>query len=192
MQGNDRARKRNHLKRPTQRSLERRERRRRSRALNPEQAAVSEDKDAIADLQVRYGNGPFLAADAMVQSRGGHIPLIRRGNGPQRGIHALPGGKLDDSETIYQAALRDLKEETGLVAAVDGQIKQIDWDSALAGYVVNDQPDRESARPLDLGRLLLCLAVQHWRVTRLGRRHQIDVGSSLPVAKANLAAPVST
>ncbi len=142
MQGNDKARKQNYLKRPTQRSLERREKRKRSRARNPEQA-IDEDKSAIADLKLKYGKGPFLAADAVVQSRDGHILLIRRGKAPQRGFHALPGGKLDNGETFYQAALRELKEETGLVAAVDGQVKQIDWDSALAGYVVNDQPGRD-------------------------------------------------
>ncbi|MET0597855.1 MAG: NUDIX domain-containing protein, partial [Mesorhizobium sp.] len=106
--------------------------------MSLQQTISEEDNRTIADLQAKYGSGPFLAADAVVQSRDGHVLLIQRGNPPSKGVHALPGGKLDDGETFYQAALRELMEETGLVSVVGGRVEQIDWDSALAGYVVND------------------------------------------------------
>jgi 8-oxo-dGTP diphosphatase len=48
--------------------------------------------------------------------RGGELQvlLIERGNEPYRGQPALPGGFVKDRETLDQAALRELSEETAL------------------------------------------------------------------------------
>lgn len=56
---------------------------------------------------------PRLAADALVE-REGQVLLISRANEPFRGHWALPGGFVEAGETCAVAALRELREETGL------------------------------------------------------------------------------
>lgn len=43
-----------------------------------------------------------------------YVLLIKRKNDPFKGKWALPGGFLDKGETVKQAAVRELKEETGI------------------------------------------------------------------------------
>jgi 8-oxo-dGTP diphosphatase len=60
---------------------------------------------------------PSLAVDCVVFDPGGRLLLIRRKNPPFQGHFALPGGYVDYGETTEHAAVRELAEETGLVAA---------------------------------------------------------------------------
>lgn len=57
---------------------------------------------------------PALAADAAVM-RGDSILLIQRKFPPMQGAWALPGGFVDRGEEPIIAAVRELREETGLV-----------------------------------------------------------------------------
>ena len=73
------------------------------------------DREAIIAGKAKYGEGPFVAADAMlVQS--GNVLLIERGKRPSQGAWALPGGFLDadKKETLYDCAIRELFEETAI------------------------------------------------------------------------------
>lgn len=40
--------------------------------------------------------------------------LIKRMNPPAKGMYAFPGGRVEQGETLEQAVLRELEEETGL------------------------------------------------------------------------------
>jgi 8-oxo-dGTP diphosphatase len=74
---------------------------------------------------------PALTADvvAMRFAAGGlQVLLIRRGGEPFRGKWALPGGFVDQDESVEQAAARELAEETGL-EGVD--VEQLHTFSAL-------------------------------------------------------------
>ncbi|MGX9394157.1 NUDIX hydrolase (plasmid) [Nitrobacteraceae bacterium UC4446_H13] len=46
----------------------------------------------------------------------GSVLLVRRANEPDAGFWGFPGGKIDFGETIEQAAVRELFEETGVRA----------------------------------------------------------------------------
>lgn len=58
--------------------------------------------------------GPALTVDCVVFDEAGRLLLIERGHASFEGQYALPGGFVDAGETVEAAALRELKEETGL------------------------------------------------------------------------------
>ncbi|HWU81490.1 MAG TPA: NUDIX hydrolase [Caulobacter sp.] len=58
--------------------------------------------------------------------RGAEVLLIRRGQPPRLNQWSLPGGRLEWGETLQVAALRELKEETGVEAELLGLIDVVD------------------------------------------------------------------
>ncbi|WP_339113183.1 NUDIX hydrolase [Thioclava sp. GXIMD2076] len=56
-----------------------------------------------------------------------HALLVRRRNPPDAGLWGFPGGKVDWGETVAQAATRELREETGVVARAGSQIDAGDF-----------------------------------------------------------------
>ena len=54
-----------------------------------------------------------LTVDAIIPYQG-KIIVIRRRNEPFKGYYALPGGIVEYGETVEEAVLREVKEETGL------------------------------------------------------------------------------
>ncbi len=52
--------------------------------------------------------------------------LIRRGTPPRRGEWSIPGGRIEPGERAAAAALRELKEETGVTARLIGMVDVVD------------------------------------------------------------------
>ena len=68
----------------------------------------------------------FMTVDAVVV-QSGHILLVKRGDMPGKGLWALPGGFLNQEETMLDGAIRELKEETKIkvpAAVLKGSIKE--------------------------------------------------------------------
>ncbi|TRX63555.1 NUDIX hydrolase [Carboxylicivirga sp. M1479] len=68
---------------------------------------------------------PCVTTDVLIVTRQTNpkILLIQRGNEPYKGLWALPGGFVDMDEDLHTAALRELKEETGIVDVSITQFK---------------------------------------------------------------------
>ena len=67
----------------------------------------------------------FVTADAVVV-QSGHVLLVRRRAQPGRNLFATPGGFVNQNETLEDAALRELREETKLkvpLPVLKGNIK---------------------------------------------------------------------
>lgn len=82
-----------------------------------------------------------IAATIAVVLRDGHVLLVRRSNQPDAGKWGFPGGKVERGETLSQAALRELKEETGVSAEalrVFTAVDAFDWHDGgeLRGHFI--------------------------------------------------------
>ena len=60
-----------------------------------------------------YPKRPFLAVSAAIL-RDGKVLIVRRARKPALGVYTLPGGVVEAGETLEQAILREVKEETAL------------------------------------------------------------------------------
>ena len=71
----------------------------------------------INDYKTKWASAPFVptfnTVDAVV-IQSGHILVVKRKFHPGKGLWALPGGFLKPTETLATAAIRELKEETGI------------------------------------------------------------------------------
>jgi 8-oxo-dGTP diphosphatase len=85
-----------------------------------------------------------VPAVGVVCLRGDSVLLIRRGTPPRQGEWSLPGGRIEPGERAVDAALRELREETGVEAEITGLIDVVDGLFPEAGrhYVLIDYAAR--------------------------------------------------
>jgi len=92
---------------------------------------------------VKYPSEPEVGVGALLLS-GGRVLLVRRSNQPGRGKWSVPGGHLELGEGIYEAAVRELMEETGIrgrplgVVGVSELIERDGEGRVLYHYVLVD------------------------------------------------------
>jgi 8-oxo-dGTP diphosphatase len=103
---------------------------------------------AVSDAR-SYPERPYLAVSAAI-IRDGKILVVRRARPPAHGLYTLPGGVVESGETLADAAMREVREETGLT------IEPV----ALAGFretIVRDAHER-----VERHFVILCFAAR-WR-----------------------------
>lgn len=84
---------------------------------------------------VAYRN-PAPVALAVI-NHGGKLLLVRRALQPLAGYWAPPGGYVECGESLQEAAIREVREETALDIRIDGLIgaySQSDVDVIIVGY----------------------------------------------------------
>ena len=96
-----------------------------------------------------YPERPYLAVSAAI-IRDGKILVVRRARAPAHGLYTLPGGVVEVGETLTQAVIREVQEETGMA------IEPI----ALAGF--REAILRDAEGRVERHFLILCFAA-HWR-----------------------------
>jgi ADP-ribose pyrophosphatase YjhB (NUDIX family) len=86
----------------------------------------------------RYNTGYNIGVGGAVV-RDGRVLLVRRASRRGRGNWQLPGGFIEPDETIEQAVIREVQEEAGVVAEVEGVLglrSRYDPESGNGIYIV--------------------------------------------------------
>jgi 8-oxo-dGTP diphosphatase len=60
-----------------------------------------------------YPDRPFLAVSAAI-IRDGRVLVARRARGPALGVWTMPGGVVEAGETLTEALMREIQEETAI------------------------------------------------------------------------------
>jgi ADP-ribose pyrophosphatase YjhB (NUDIX family) len=69
---------------------------------------------------------------------GDRLLLIRRGHGPAAGEWSVPGGRVEAGETLAEALVREVAEETGLEAVCDDLVGWVERIGEGYHFVILD------------------------------------------------------
>ena len=76
-----------------------------------------------------YPTRPFLAVSAAIV-RDGKVLVVRRARQPALNLYTLPGGVVEAGETMTDAVIREVREETSLHGRAGGTRRQPRSDRA--------------------------------------------------------------
>lgn len=100
---------------------------------------LKQEYECIKKYKSSWENSPysptFVTVDAVV-IQSGHILLIQRKSSPGKGLWALPGGFINQSEFIKDAVIRELKEETKI------KVPEPILRGSIVGKEIFDNPNR--------------------------------------------------
>jgi ADP-ribose pyrophosphatase YjhB (NUDIX family) len=87
-----------------------------------------------------YPTRPYLAVSAAI-FRAERVLIVRRGVPPMQGIYTLPGGGVELGETLEQAVMREVREETGLTAIWGVRFRSMPNSPRRSGCCRRNFPD---------------------------------------------------
>ncbi|QXZ09844.1 bifunctional nicotinamide-nucleotide adenylyltransferase/Nudix hydroxylase [Comamonas sp. Y33R10-2] len=112
-------------------------------AQTPEYVRLQKEWHMLKSYKEAWAKAPyppmFVTVDALLRCHAkgqDHVLLIQRGHAPGVGQWALPGGFLEQRDSLWQSCLRELREETC------STISEADLLAALQAVQVFDHPDR--------------------------------------------------
>jgi len=111
----------------------------------------------MTDSAAPHSRAPVLGVGAVIWNDRHEVVLIRRGKSPRRDQWSIPGGHLEWGESLHDAILREVMEETGLTVEITGLIDTVDLITRDAGgaatrhYVLIDFAARLIAGELTAG-----------------------------------------
>ena len=97
---------------------------------------------------------PLIGVGAVVFNDSNEILLIKRGKAPHYGRWMVPGGTLEWGETLEAAAIREVREETGIDIEIEGFVEIIEAITPGAEgfhYVIMDYAARAVSGELAAG-----------------------------------------
>lgn len=116
-------------------------------------ASLKAEYEAVQDYKRQWADTPypvnFVTVDNVLVTEDDYVLLVRRKNHPGKGLWALPGGFVETSERLRDAAYRELKEETTLDLNKGNREKLSIDDDKTPPSKVYDRPERSQ-----LGRVI--------------------------------------
>ncbi len=107
-----------------------------------------------------YPQRPFLAVSAAI-FRDGKVLAVRRARKPALNLYTMPGGVVEIGETLHDAVMREVREETGLEI----------YPVALAGH--REAIQRGTQGKVERHFIILCFAAR-WRSGEVSLNEELD------------------
>jgi len=79
----------------------------------------------VSSIVREYPPAPLVGVGGLVLDRG-KVLLVKRAKEPSRGEWSIPGGLVELGETLHQAVVREVHEETGLIVQPQTLLKLVE------------------------------------------------------------------